>query len=145
MTKQKQQQTKHYFFLNPYEDSAFTKCPKCDNKTKLRKFPLVIHIEPNQFLVLNKICKYCTECDLIITKQLEIETLMAGRFEKVVPSVVGNKYVVFGTLDKNQWLKYSKTPTDPSEVVNQVYVFKDVLKFELAPRGWYKDDSLKRW
>ena len=122
------QQTKHYFFLNPYKDSSFSKCPKCDNKTKLRKFPLVIHIEPNHFLVLNKICKYCTECDLIITKQLEIETLMAGRFEKVVPSVVGNKYVVFGTLDKNQWLKYSKTPTDPSEVVNQVYIFKDVLK-----------------
>ncbi|MHB9070242.1 MAG: hypothetical protein ACYC54_07715 [Sedimentisphaerales bacterium] len=138
------QQTKHYFFLNPYKDSSFSKCPKCGKKTKLRKFPLVIHIEPNQFFVLNKICKYCPECDLIITKKLEIETLMAGRFEKVVPSVVGNKYVVFGTLDKNQWLKYSKTPTDPSEVVNQVYIFKDVLKFELAPRGWYKDDSLKK-
>lgn len=136
------QQTKHYFFLNPYKDS-FTKCPKCNKKTKLRKFPLVIHIEPNQFFVLNKICKYCTECDLIITKQVEIETLMAGRFEKVVPSFVGNKYVVFGTLDKNQWVKYSKTPSDPSEVVNQVYIFKDVLKFELAPKGWYKDDSLK--
>ena len=143
MTKQKQQ-TKHYFFLNHYKDSSFTKCPRCNKKTKLRKFPLVIHIEPNQFLVLNKICKYCTECDLIITKQLEIETLMAGRFEKVVPSVVGNKYVVFGTLDKNQWLKYSKTPTDPREVVNQAYIFKDVLKFELAPRGWYKDESLKK-
>ena len=63
---------------------------------------------------------------------------------KIVPSVVGNKYLVFGTLDKNQWLKYSKTPTDPSAVVGQVYVFKDVLKFELAPRGWYKDDSLKK-
>jgi len=138
------QQRKHYFFLNPYKDSSFSKCPKCDNKTKLRKFPLVIHIEPNQFLVLNKICKYCTECDLIITKQLEIETLMASKFEKVVPSVVGNKYVVFGTLDKNQWVKYSKTPTDPSEVVNQAYIFKDVLKFELAPRGWYKDDKIKK-
>ena len=38
----------HRFFLNPYEDMAFTKCPKCEAKTKVRKFPLVIHIEPTQ-------------------------------------------------------------------------------------------------
>lgn len=36
----------HRFFLNPYDDFAFTKCPKCDQKTAVRKFPLVIHIEP---------------------------------------------------------------------------------------------------
>ena len=56
---EKPEKTRHYFFLNPYEDCAFTKCPKCNNSTKVRKFPLVIHIEPLQFLVLNKNCKYC--------------------------------------------------------------------------------------
>ena len=35
--------TRHYFFLNPYEDAAFTRCPKCETKTMVRKFPLVIH------------------------------------------------------------------------------------------------------
>ena len=74
--------TKHYFFLNPYKDCAFTKCPKCDNKTKLRKFPLVIHVEPYQIFFLNKNCKYCTDCDLIIVKQSKIETLMACQLKK---------------------------------------------------------------
>ena len=67
---------KHYFFLNPYDDCAFTKCPKCDSKTYLRKFPLVIHVEPEQLCILNKNCKYCTKCDLIITKKSEIEAVI---------------------------------------------------------------------
>jgi hypothetical protein len=34
--------TRHYFFLSTYQEEAFTKCPKCNNKTKVRKFPLAI-------------------------------------------------------------------------------------------------------
>ena len=143
-TLKKSNKTKHYFFLNLYEDCAFTKCPKCNNKTKVRKFPLAIHIEPNQLLCLNKNCKYCTDCDLIIVKQSKIETLMTCQFEKVDPSVVGNKYLVFGTLDRKDWLKYSKTSTDPSKVIDQVYVFKDVLNFEVVGGGWHKDNEKKQ-
>ncbi len=129
--------TKHYFFLNPYEDYAFTKCPKCNNKTRLRKFPLVIHIEPQQLFMLNKKCKYCTTCDLIIAKKSEVESLMSYRFEKVDPSIVGNKYFVFGTLSRSDWQHYSKTPTGSGIAIDQVSVFKDVLDFEMVPGGWY--------
>jgi hypothetical protein len=135
--------TKHYLFLNPYEDCAFTKCPKCNTKTKFRKFPLVIHVEPNQLFVLNKNCKYCTTCDLIIVKKSKIETLMTCQFEKVNPSVVGNKYLIFGTLGRRDWQKYSKTPTNPSEAIDQVYVFNDVLTFEVDRRRWNKSDETK--
>jgi uncharacterized protein with PIN domain len=68
---------RHYFFLNPYEDQAFTRCPKCNGKTKIRKFPLAIHIEPGQIFGLNKHCKYCPVCDLIIGDRSDIEHLMA--------------------------------------------------------------------
>ena len=140
-TEEKPQRTRHYFFLNPYNDCAFTKCPKCDNKTKTRKFPLVIHIEPHQLFVLNKTCKYCEKCDLIIGKQSDIEALMAASIENRDPSIIGNKYLVFGTLDRNDWETYSKTPTNPNTAIDQVYVFKDVLKFELQSPGWYKDED----
>jgi len=63
---------RHYFFLNPYEDAVFTKCPRCHNETKIRKFPLVIHIDPQQLLLLNKKCRYCDKCDLIIAKKSEL-------------------------------------------------------------------------
>ena len=127
---------RHYFFLNPYQDCAFTKCPKCNSKTMIRKFPLVIHIEPQQLLFLNKQCRYCTRCDLIIAQKGKVEALMAARFESVNPSVIGNEYLIFGTLDRTEWRQYSKVPEDPSEVIEQVHVFKDVWNFELVRGGW---------
>ena len=133
----KPEKTRHYFFLNPYEDCAFTKCPKCDQATKVRKFPLAIHIDPQQLLFLNKSCRYCEKCDLIIVKKPEVESLMAASFENVNPSIIGNEYLVFGTLDRSDWQRYKEAPTDSKEAFKQVYVFKDVLKFEVMPRGWY--------
>ncbi|MCI5162410.1 MAG: hypothetical protein D3917_10430 [Candidatus Electrothrix sp. AX5] len=32
----KDMKRRHYFFLNPYQDCAFTKCPQFDAKTKIR-------------------------------------------------------------------------------------------------------------
>jgi hypothetical protein len=139
-SKNTPQKKKHYFFLNPYKDCAFTKCPKCGGKTKIRKFPLAIHIEPQQLFCLNKTCRYCANCDLIITKKSEVESLMTAAFEGVDPSIIGNKYLVFGTLEKSDWRKYSKVSADSSEAIERVYVFKDVLNFEVVRAGWYLSD-----
>jgi len=61
---------RYYFFLNPYGDAAFTKCPKCESSTKIRKSSLVIHIDPQQLLLLNKKCRYCVKCNLIIANPI---------------------------------------------------------------------------
>jgi len=34
------------FILNPYADARFTRCPGCNQKTKQRKLPLFIHVDP---------------------------------------------------------------------------------------------------
>ena len=36
------QPPRHTFFLNPYTDARFSKCPKCEGKTRQKKLPLVI-------------------------------------------------------------------------------------------------------
>jgi hypothetical protein len=131
--------TRHYFFLNPYDDCAFTKCPKCRNKTKIRKFPLVIHIEPAQLFLLNKKCKYCTECDLVIAKQSEVEALMAAAFEKRTPELLGNEYVVAGVMDRKDWKDGKNGVIDSAQTVDRVYIFKDLLSFEPSLPGWYKE------
>ena len=142
--KKTNQRTRHYFFLNPYKNEAFTRCPQCDEKTKVRIFPLVIHIDPHQILCLNKSCKYCEACDLIIGKQPQIEYFISSCCEKIDPSMIGNKYLVFGTLNRSDWKQYSKKTTYPQETIDKVYIFKDVLNFEVVGRGWYKDDETKK-
>jgi len=135
------QKRRHYFFLNPYQDQAFTKCPKCDSKTKIRKFPLVIHIDPRQLFLLNKQCRYCTRCDLIIARKSELESLMATAFEKLNPQIIGNDYLVMGVAERSDWQESKKGKISEGETIERMLVFKDVWNFEVIPAGWYRDDE----
>ena len=141
MTKKSNQRyakTRHYFFLNPYENCAFTRCPKCNSKTRIRKFPLVIHVDPKQLVFLNKKCRYCTKCDLIIANQSEVESLMIVCLEKDSPDLIGNNYLTMGVFDTKDWRAASKGKLDSDEILERIYFFKNVLKFELIPGGWYQ-------
>lgn len=106
-------------------------------KTRIRKFPFVIHIEPQQLLLLNKQCKYCTNCDLIIAKKQEFELLMAFSFSQSTPNIIGNNYVVLGTIDRKDWKEVNQNLLPPSEILERIYIFKDVWNFEVIPAGWY--------
>ena len=105
---------RHYFFLNPYIDSSFTRCPKCESKTKIRKHCLVIHIEPKNLFLLNKSCRYCPSCDLIIVKQADLERLLIAICEKNAPDIIGNEYFVFGTIDRADWKIAQKKKDKPA-------------------------------
>jgi len=137
------QKRRHYFFLNPYEDAAFTKCPKCESKTKIRKFPLVIHIDPQQLFLLNKKCRYCTECDLVIAKKSEVESLMAAAFEQWSPQIVGNNYLVMGVADRKDWQDSREGKRLQSQTIERMIVFKDVWNFELVRAVWYRDSETR--
>jgi len=132
---------KYYFFLNPYDAAAFTKCPKCENNTKIRKFPLVVHIDPHQVLLLNKKCRYCVKCDLIIAKKSELESLMAACFEQSKPEIIGNNYLVMGVAERSDWLVSKKGKMPQSETIKRILMFKDVLNFEPVRAGWYLEDE----
>ncbi len=121
---------RHYFFLSPYKEYAITRCPQCETNTKLKKYCLLIHIEPRHFISLNKTTRYCSSCDLIIAKKEELEQLLWAICEQRFPEIIGNEYLVLGTMEANK-------------AMNHVYLFKDIWSFEIEPGGWvyepYKD------
>jgi hypothetical protein len=137
-SSKKKPQKRHKFFLNPYSDCAFTKCPKCDLPTKVRKYPLVIHVEPKQVLLLNKKCKYCPSCDLIIAKKQEIESFLAFSLNRQLNS---DDYLVMGTIDRQDWVQGNKGAIPSSEIFDRMYVFKTVWDFEVIPAGWYPNEN----
>ncbi len=130
---------RHYFFLNPYSDMAFTRCPKCSAGTKLRKFCLVIHIDPRNLFTLNKTCRYCPNCDLIIVKKAELENYIHALCKYAAPDSIGNDYLVFGTMDRKEWRRGQREEMSPQEGLSCTYPFKDVWKFEVRPAGWYQE------
>ena len=124
---------RYYFFLNPYTDSSFTKCPKCDFKTKIKKLPLTILIEKNKiFLNLNKTCKYYPSCDLIITKKNELDSIL---MQFLGTNKLGkHSYSVIGTQDKTAYLSALNSGNKENKLEG-VSLFKDVWNFEIEPQG----------
>lgn len=119
------------FFLNPYHDIRFTLCPQCRSKTRLRKFPLVIHVDPMHTLILGKTCRYCTNCDLLIVHQDQLEEQLAAYFSATNPEIVGNDYLVMGTLDKSEWKQGMQDPLSMQEMLEHLHDFKEAVTFRL--------------
>ena len=127
------QPPRYRFCLNPYSDVRFTTCPQCGKKTRQRKLPLVIHIDPQQLIALNKTCRYCPTCDLLIAHQDEIEAFLAAFFGEQRPEIVGNNYLVVGTEDRADWLRGMKTPQTIPDLLEHLHDFAEVVQIKPAP------------
>ena len=126
------------FILNPYSDERLSKCPKCHRPTHLRKFALLIHIDEWGPMALGKTCRYCTRCELIIAHQDELEAQLAESFSSIAPDVIGNKYMVLGTVDKRIWQSgLQGSGRQLGEVLKHTADFKTVLDLKVEPGGWY--------
>ncbi len=128
------------FILNPYTEYRFTRCPRCGQKMRQRKLPLFIHVEPMNPVVLNKTCRYCPGCDLLIAHQDEIEELLAALFAELDPSVIGNDYLVLGTVERQAWREGVRQRKSVSEMLEHLHAFKEVRTLKVQPAGWYTAD-----
>jgi hypothetical protein len=129
------QPPRYRFFLNPYQDVRFTRCPICQQPTRQRKLPLVIHVDPMNVLTLNKTCRYCPHCDLLITHQDELEAQLVEFFAGQKPEVIGNDYLVLGTMDRADWQRGRSEVMTIQDMVQALHDFKEVLRFQPAG-GW---------
>jgi hypothetical protein len=72
---------RYLFVLNPYVRERFTKCPSCGAVTRIRKLPLVVHVEhPDdpRLLLLNKTCRLCVVCETLIVDRVELERVVVA-------------------------------------------------------------------
>jgi hypothetical protein len=128
---------RYRFILNPYRDCRFTTCPICKRTTRWRKFVLLVHIDPMILLALNKHCRFCPDCELLIVHQDELETELAVHLDKRAPAAIGNEYLVLGTLERAAWREGMQHPMSLAEMLEQLADFKEVLTVESRPAGWY--------
>ena len=129
---------RYSFLLNPYVDERLSKCPKCHRPTHLRKFALLLHIDEWGPMALGKTCRYCTRCELIIAHQDELEAQLAESFSSIAPDVIGNQYMVLGTVDKRIWQSGRQgSGHQLGEVLKHTADFKTVLDLKVEPGGWY--------
>lgn len=127
---------KYKFFLNPYKDARFTQCPQCEQKMKVRKHPFFIHIAPEQPLVLNMSGKYCPTCDLLLLHQNKVEELLAAAMIGRNPDVIGNEYLILGTVTRKGWREAQKNRQGLKMIFRYLHEFKEYLTFKPRHYGW---------
>lgn len=146
MIKAKKPEKRYRFFLNPYDDMRFTSCPKCDAKTRQRKLPLALFIEPGTFFILNKTCRYCPGCDLLIAHRNDLGSLLAAMCAEHAPGIIGNDYDVIGTVDRADWREGFNSPEGDvrKPLLEILHEFKRMLSFTVEPARWAPAETSAR-
>jgi hypothetical protein len=86
-------------------------------------------------LLLNKTCRYCPTCELLIAHQDEIENLLVRTFTARAPEIVGNDYLVIGTVDRADWKHIAQNQLPVQDTLEALHDFREVVTFKPAG-GW---------
>ena len=84
--------------------------------------------------------RYCPKCDLLILHKEKVETLMVYSLEQFDPSLIGNDYLVVGTVERQGWRESIKQPGNYDVIFDNLHDFKKVVVFEPAHWGWGPDE-----
>ena len=110
-----------------------------------RKFPLLVHVDGWGPLSLGKTCRYCPRCEFIITHQDELEEQLSHFFGQYCPGLVGNDYMVLGTVRLKAWkagLAGKQCTLD--QTLEHVSDFKKVFKLEVDYGGWFPSAATEK-
>lgn len=125
---------RYSFALNQHSGVRFSKCPGCETKTRVRKIPLVIHVDGTGLVVLRKMCRMCVNCELVIAHQDEIEPQLPS----AVPPGAREKpgYLVLGTVEPRFWRRGLSSALMMDELIENMADFKAHMRLEYTPGGW---------
>lgn len=101
-----------------------------------RKFALLIHIEGDDLTILGKTCRYCPACELIIAHQNELEAELAIAFSPRAPGLVGNPYLILGTVELKAWRQGLQRSPSLEYIRERTAEFKRYIKLSVDPGGW---------
>lgn len=124
---------RYQFVLNPYTRERFTKCPSCGALTRIRKVPLVVHVEQSEgprLVLLNKACRLCVLCDTLVVDRVELESVIIAAGPS--PTDRPLDYVVLGTIDRRIWRQGLRGDVELPDIREHMADFKKYLKVDVV-------------
>jgi hypothetical protein len=128
---------RYSFFLNPHRNERFMRCPRCKAAMRVRKIPLVIHVDAVGLVLLRKTCRLCIGCEMLIAHEAEVDRVIAG----FAPNAAMPPYLVLGTLGSGTWRDGMTAGVTLDEVKGDMADFKAYMRVEITPRHWAPRDS----
>lgn len=123
---------RYAFILNPRADARFTKCPRCEARTNLRKLSLVVHLEGFGLVILGKTCRLCLRCDTLVAHKAELDKLLRTLVTASAPD-----YVVLGTADQPTYRRGLAGGASLDDVKAHMSDFKSYWNVTITPAGRY--------
>ena len=74
---------------------------------------------------------------MLIGHKHEIEHHLTELFMKIDPEVIGNDYLVFGTIEKKAWRENLKDPKPLNEMRQHIHDFKSYQDIRMTMGGWF--------
>lgn len=128
---------RYSFVLNSHVRERFTNCPSCEAPTRVRKLPLVVHVEQDEgptLVLLNKTCRLCVICETLVVDRLELERVIGGA--GLAATVKPLDYVVLGTIDRRAWRRGLGGEAALPDIRKHMADFKKYLKVDIVPAHW---------
>ncbi len=89
-------------------------------------------------MVLGKTCRYCSRCEMVMVQRAELEAELAHGLSQRAPQVIGNEYLVLGTMEKKIWRAGLEGEAKPlAGMLKHVADFKHQYELDYKPGGWY--------
>lgn len=128
---------RYSFVLNPHARERFSRCPRCEASTRVRKIPLVIHVDSVGLVTLRKTCRLCVVCDMLIAHQTEIEGLIDGLADDRAKSKRA-EYLVLGTVESRAWRRGVSVGVTLDDLIHHMADFKEYMRIDYTPGGWHR-------
>jgi hypothetical protein len=125
-------------FINMDGWDRFSRCPECDEKTRLRVFNVTVMVEPDATINLRLQTPYCPHCDLLIVHMDVLYEEVEKALEFTRPELVGNDFMVRGSID-NKLIR--QRPGDDSE---QQWIEENTVNFrssKIYTAAWTEEDE----
>jgi hypothetical protein len=126
------------FFFNRHAEWGLTRCPNCEQPTKIRRRHLAVMIEPDHLLAINLGCRMCDDCAILFIHERDVLPAIESAAETHDVHLIDQDYVLLGIVDRA-----AVTRRRPPEVDERTWLlshlrrFHEERVFEYLPLGWY--------
>lgn len=100
---------------------------------RLRKISLVIHVDAFGLLLLQKTCRLCVVCEMLIAHDTEVKRVV----DRLAPhSAAQPEYLILGTIGSATWREGLSGCITIEEIKNDMADFKAYMRVEGTPQHW---------
>ena len=78
---------------------------------------------------------------MLIGHKHEIESHLLKAFQQIDVSIIGNDYLIIGTIEKKAWKDNIQQPIPFNELRNYVHDFKSTQTISMSMGGWFPKDK----